>query len=83
MLHWINQLTAVGWGTQVHRLVKAAEKLEEETGIKCEVIDLQTVLPFDVETIMKSVAKTGRLLVSHEAPVRAFGSVSYFKCNLQ
>lgn len=54
----------------MHRLMKAARKAEEECGISCEVIDLQTVLPWDVDTVQKSVEKTGRLLISHEAPVR-------------
>lgn len=64
-----SDVTCVGWGTQAHRLVKAAEKVESDFGIKCEVIDLQTIVPWDVETIQKSVEKTGRLLVSHEAPL--------------
>lgn len=37
--------------------------------ISVEVIDLQTILPWDIDTVMKSVKKTKRLLVSHEAPV--------------
>lgn len=43
--------------------------MAEEVGISCEIIDLQTLYPFDVETVAKSVNKTGRLIVSHEAPV--------------
>lgn len=42
----------------------------EELGISCELIDLQTIFPWDVDTIEQSVRKTGRLIVSHEAPVR-------------
>lgn len=49
--------------------MKAAEKAEKECGIKAEVIDLQTLLPWDVDAIQKSVEKTGRLLISHEAPL--------------
>ncbi|CDJ61565.1 branched-chain alpha-keto acid dehydrogenase E1 component beta chain, putative [Eimeria maxima] len=59
-------VTAVAWGTQVHRVLRAAEMAEKE-GISVEVIDLQTIVPWDVETVVKSVQKTGRLLVSHEA----------------
>lgn len=49
--------------------MKAAEKAEAECGIRAEVIDLQTLLPWDVEAVQKSVEKTGRLLISHEAPL--------------
>jgi len=47
--------------------VEEAEKL----GISCEVIDLRTLLPWDEETVLQSVSKTGRLVLTHEAPVRA------------
>ena len=38
-------------------------------GIDCELIDLRTVMPWDVPTVEESVKKTGRLVISHEAPV--------------
>lgn len=41
----------------------------EQLNISCELIDLQTLLPFDKETIINSVKKTGRLLIAHEAPL--------------
>lgn len=63
-----SDITLVGWGSQVGVLQQAAEEVAEE-GISCEVIDLRTILPWDVETIANSVSKTGRLLVSHEAPI--------------
>ncbi len=47
----------------------AAKKLADE-GISCEVIDLRSLLPLDYDTIMESIAKTGRVLVVHEAMVR-------------
>jgi 2-oxoisovalerate dehydrogenase E1 component beta subunit len=43
--------------------------MAEEKGIKSEIIDLRTVFPYDLETIEKSVNKTGRLIIIHEAPV--------------
>ncbi len=61
-------ITLVGWGAQI-RTIKEAAKMAEKEGISCEIIDLQTLYPFDFETIMKSVNKTGRLIISHEAPV--------------
>ncbi|XP_048771479.2 2-oxoisovalerate dehydrogenase subunit beta, mitochondrial-like [Ostrea edulis] len=61
-------VTLVGWGTQVHVLLEVAKIAQETLGVSCEVIDLRTILPWDTETIAKSVVKTGRLLVAHEAP---------------
>ena len=46
-----------------------AAALAAESGIQCEVIDLRTVLPWDVDCVADSVRKTGKLLVTHEAPV--------------
>ncbi|KEP65947.1 UNVERIFIED_CONTAM: pyruvate dehydrogenase E1 component, beta subunit, putative [Hammondia hammondi] len=63
-----SHITAIAWGTQVHRLLKAAQEVEKE-GISVEVIDLQTILPWDVDTIVKSVNKTSRCLITHEAPM--------------
>lgn len=62
-----DHITLVGWGTQVHVMAKACDMAAKE-GISCELIDLQTLLPWDVLTIERSVQKTGRLIVSHEAP---------------
>lgn len=45
--------------------------MAEEKGIKSEIIDLRTIIPYDIETIEKSVKKTGRLLITHEGPVTA------------
>ncbi|MCE5268886.1 MAG: hypothetical protein LLG00_13490, partial [Planctomycetaceae bacterium] len=58
-------LTIVSCGLMLHRSVEAAEKLAAQ-GIACEVIDLRTIVPLDVDTIVASVAKTGRLLVVDE-----------------
>ena len=43
--------------------------MAEDAGISCELIDLRTILPWDIETVTESVRKTGRLVISHEAPV--------------
>lgn len=68
-------ITLVGWGQQVHVLEAAAQVVHEDDGITCEVIDLRTIVPWDSETIETSVRKTGRVLVSHEAPVTSgFGA---------
>lgn len=41
----------------------------KQYGIECELIDLQTILPWDAATVEQSVQKTGKLIVSHEAPI--------------
>ncbi|XP_029593957.1 2-oxoisovalerate dehydrogenase subunit beta, mitochondrial-like isoform X2 [Salmo trutta] len=64
-----SDVTLVAWGTQIHVLREVANMAQEKLGVSCELIDLQTILPWDTETICKSVAKTGRLLISHEAPI--------------
>ena len=61
-------VTLVGWGAQVHVLLQAAEEASASGGVSCEVIDLRTILPWDAATVIESVKKTGRCIVSHEAP---------------
>jgi 2-oxoisovalerate dehydrogenase E1 component beta subunit len=60
-------VTLIGWGNQVNRLIKAADSAQEE-GISCEVIDLQSIVPWDEDCVVASVNKTGRCIVAHEAP---------------
>lgn len=60
-------VTVVAWGAMVYEALSAAEQVAE-AGIDCEVIDLRTLWPLDVDTIAASVEKTGRLVVVHEAP---------------
>ena len=50
------------------RLLETAIAEAEALGISCELIDLRSLLPWDIDTVVKSVMKTGRLLISHEAP---------------
>ena len=61
-------VTLVGYGAQVGVLIKAAALAHDRAGVSCEVIDLRTVAPWDVDTVVASVRKTGRAVVSHEAP---------------
>lgn len=57
-----SDITLVGLGVTVHHCLEAAETLAKE-GVNCEVIDLRTIAPLDRETVLASVAKTGRLIV--------------------
>ena len=61
-------ITVLGWGAQMEMIEKAVEKSEED-GVSCEVIDLRTISPWDVETVTQSVLKTGRLVITQEAPI--------------
>lgn len=61
-------VTVAAYGAMLHNCLEAAEQSEEEEGISCEVVDLRTLMPFDVETVLNSVRKTGRLVIVHEAP---------------
>jgi 2-oxoisovalerate dehydrogenase E1 component beta subunit len=65
-----SDITLLAWGAQMEVLQKAAD-LAANDGISCEVIDLRSILPWDIETIANSVVKTGRLLVTQEAPLTA------------
>jgi pyruvate/2-oxoglutarate/acetoin dehydrogenase E1 component len=58
-------VTLVTWGAMVHIALQAAEELSSE-GIEVEIIDLRTLIPFDAETCVQSVVRTGRLVVLHE-----------------
>jgi 2-oxoisovalerate dehydrogenase E1 component len=63
-----DDVTVVSVSRMVHEAVAAAEALAEE-GVSVEVIDLRTVAPLDLAPVLESVARTGRLLVAHEAVV--------------
>lgn len=71
-----NDITLVTYGAQVHDSLEAINKLKEtHPNISVELIDLRTIKPLDVKTIIKSVKKTGRLIVAHEA-VKTHGVAS-------
>jgi 2-oxoisovalerate dehydrogenase E1 component beta subunit len=61
-----DDVTVVTWGAMTFETLKAAEELDKE-GISAEVIDLATISPMDLDTILESVEKTGRLVIVHEA----------------
>ena len=65
-------LTLVAYGAMVRVVLEAADELRAEDGVEAEVIDLMTLSPLDRETLAKSVSKTGRAVVVHEAP-KSFG----------
>lgn len=60
-------VTFLAWGAMVHTAMEAAERGVEE-GYDVEVVDLRTLMPFDIDTIIASTKKTGRVVVVHEAP---------------
>ena len=60
-------VTIVAWGAMLYEALEAANQAASQ-GVSCEVVDLRTLWPLDVETIVASVKKTGRVVVVHEAP---------------
>lgn len=62
-----SDVTIVAWGNQVNVAMKAAD-MAEAIGVSVEIIDLRTLLPWDTETVFNSVVKTGKLIITHEAP---------------
>jgi pyruvate dehydrogenase E1 component beta subunit len=63
-------LTIVGYHRALINAIAAAQEVEAETGKSIEIIDPRVLIPFDKELVFKSVKKTGRLFVTHEAPER-------------
>ncbi|MGQ3887779.1 alpha-ketoacid dehydrogenase subunit beta [Legionella sp. CNM-1927-20] len=61
-----DDVTLISWGASIHETMQAAKQLNEE-GLSCEVIDVATIKPLDIETILNSVEKTGRCVIVHEA----------------
>ncbi len=61
-------VTLVSYGAMMVPTLQAAESLHDDHSVSAEVIDLRTVSPLDLQTILRSVKKTGRLVIVHEAP---------------
>ena len=69
-----DDITLVAWSAAVELCMRAADQLAEE-GISATVVDLRTLVPLDIDTVVSAVAKTGRCVVVHEAPLSAgFGA---------
>jgi len=62
-----SDVTIVAWGKVAKDAIEAGEILEAEHGISAEVIDPRTLIPFDIETVLRSVRKTGRAIVASQA----------------
>ncbi|KAL9094944.1 MAG: hypothetical protein Q9165_002894 [Trypethelium subeluteriae] len=67
-----NDITVISYGTPLYTCAAAIEAIEKDMkGVRCELIDLRTVYPWDRETVMASVKKTGKAVVVHESMVNA------------
>lgn len=61
-----DDVTLVSWGASMHETLQAAKQLTENDGISCEVIDVASIKPLDIETILESVSQTRRCVIVHE-----------------
>jgi 2-oxoisovalerate dehydrogenase E1 component beta subunit len=68
-----SDLTVVSYGYSLHQCLEAAERLQEEEGASAEVVDVRTIAPLDMPTILASVRKTGKAIVVYEDN-RTFGA---------
>jgi 2-oxoisovalerate dehydrogenase E1 component beta subunit len=60
-------VTVIAWGAMLYEALSAAEEVAK-AGVETDVIDLRTLWPVDIETIVESVKRTGRVVIVHEAP---------------
>jgi len=69
-----SDVTLVSWGAMVHTC-REAVSLAAKENLSVELVDLRSLLPFDIETVIQSVTKTGRLVIAHEATkIAGFGA---------
>ena len=61
-------ISIISYGASMQAAIEAAERMDEEDKINCEVIDLLSLTPLDTDTIINSVKKTGRAVIVHEGP---------------
>ena len=61
-------VTIIAYGAMVVTALQAAEKAAALDGIACDVLDLRTLMPYDISAVLESVEKTGRAVIVHEAP---------------
>lgn len=61
-----NDITLISWGAMIHETLAVAKELSNNN-ISAEVIDVATIKPLDLDTILQSIAKTGRCVIIHEA----------------
>lgn len=62
-----SDITLISWGSMLYETLLAADKLLQEKGLCAEVIDVATIKPLDINTLLTSVEKTGRCVIIHEA----------------
>jgi len=74
-----SHVTIVTYGSQVYRALRAAEQASQ-SGIEVEVIDLRSIIPWDRDLVADSVRKTGRAIVTHEAPVTCGFGAELISC---
>lgn len=60
-------VTILAWGAMLYEAIAAADDARAQ-GIECDIVDLRTLWPLDIDTVMDSVKKTGRVVIVHEAP---------------
>jgi pyruvate/2-oxoglutarate/acetoin dehydrogenase E1 component len=62
-----SDITLVAYGPALHDALKAADRLQAESSLSAEVVDLRSLVPLDIETVLRSVEKTGRCVVISQA----------------